>query len=113
MCEKQLKEYEKQGNYEKIIELVDKEILKNPKKVSSLLIKKAIALIQLKKYNRALTTLNVLLKDSNDKYVIYLLINECYVKLDEYEKGYIYLKKALETKPNDEFVLKQLSYCAY
>lgn len=113
MCEKLLKKYEKQGKYEKIIEVIDKEILKNPKKASSLLIKKAIALIQLKKYKQALTTLNVILNDSNDKYVIYLLINECYVKLDEYEKVYEYLKKALETKPNDEFLLKQLSYCAY
>ncbi len=94
MCENLLNEYLKDEKYEEIIVLIDELMLKNPKNASALLTKKAIALMFLKKYEQALTTLKVLLEDSNDEYLILRLIHECYIQLDENKKAEECLKKS-------------------
>ena len=46
-----LDHYEKEKNYGDVIKLIDEMILNNPQDISSLLFRKAKALIELKKYS--------------------------------------------------------------
>ena len=59
MCEKLLEQYEKENKYDELIKLIDEIILKDPEKASKLLFRKANALIEIKKYSQAITTLKV------------------------------------------------------
>ena len=67
MTDELLKKYEEEENYKELIKLIDKLILENSQKTSLLLYKKAKALIGLEKYEQAITTLNVFLKDCDEK----------------------------------------------
>ena len=115
MCEKLLDKFEKDNNYDEVIKLIDKIILKDPKKASKLLFRKANALIEIKKYSQAITTLKAYLKGCSDKEKIrsYILIASCYMNLDNDEKAEEYLLKTLDADPENDIVLKQLSYMAY
>jgi tetratricopeptide (TPR) repeat protein len=115
MCEKLLNQFEKDNNYDEVIKLIDEIILKDPKKASNLLFRKANALIEIKKYSQAITTLKAYLKSCSDKEKIrsYILIASCYMNLDNDEKAEEYLLKTLNADPENDIVLKQLSYMAY
>lgn len=115
MSKKLLEEYEKDKNYDAAIELINKMILENPHDASSLLFRKAEALIELKKYKKAITTLEVYIKDcsAKEKLKSYVLIATCYASLKDDEKTEEYLEKIVELDPENDFVLKQLSYRAY
>ena len=115
MSEKLLDEYEKEKNYGAVIELIDEMILKNPQNASSLLFRKAEALIELKEYKKAISTLEVYIKDcsAKEKLKSYVLIATCYSSLDDDEKTEEYLEKIIELDPENDLVLKQLSYRAY
>lgn len=115
MSKKLLEQYEKDKNYDAAIELIDKMILENPQDTSSLLFRKAEALIELKKYKKAITTLEVYIKDcsAKEKLKSYVLIATCYASLKDDEKTEEYLEKIVELDPENDFVLKQLSYRAY
>lgn len=115
MSKKLLEEYEKDKNYDAAIELIDKMILENPQDAPSLLFRKAEALIELKKYKKAITTLEVYIKDcsAKEKLKSYVLIATCYASLKDDEKTEEYLEKIVELDPENDFVLKQLSYRAY
>ena len=115
MCEKLLDHYEEEKNYEEVIKLIDEIILKNPQKASSLLFRKANALIELKRFNEAITTLNVYVKDcsENEKIKSYIVIATCYMSLENEEKVQEYLLKTLELDPENDMILKQLSYATY
>lgn len=115
MSEKLLDKYEKEKNYDAVIELIDEMILKNPQEASSLLFRKAEALIELKKYKKAISTLEVYIKDcsAKEKLKSYVLIATCYSSLDDDEKTEEYLEKIIELDPENDLVLKQLSYRAY
>ena len=67
MCEKLLEQYEKENKYDELIKLIDEIILKDPKKASKLLFRKANALIEIKKYSQAITTLKAYLKSCSEK----------------------------------------------
>lgn len=69
----------------------------------------------MKKYSQAITTLEVYAKDCSDKEKIksYVTIASCYANLDNSEKADEYLEKALELDPENDLLLKQLSYTAY
>lgn len=115
MSKKLLEEYEKDKNYDAAIELIDKMILENPQDAPSLLFRKAEALIELKKYKKAITTVEVYIKDcsAKEKLKSYVLIATCYASLKDDEKTEEYLEKIVELDPENDFVLKQLSYRAY
>lgn len=115
MSEKLLDHYEEEKNYDEIIRLIDEMILKDPQKASSLLFRKAKALMGLNKYNQAITTLKIYVKDCSTKEKIkaYVLIASCYMNLDNDEKAVEYFEKTLEIDPENEMILKQLSYMAY
>ena len=115
MSEKLLDEYEKEKNYSAVIELIDEMILKNPQDASALLFRKAEALIELKKYKKAISTLEVYIKDcaAKEKLKSDVLIATCYSSLDDDEKTEEYLEKIIELDPENDLVLKQLSYRAY
>ncbi len=115
MCEKLLDHYEEEKNYEEAIKLIDEIILQNPEKASSLLFRKANALIELKKYSQAITTLKVYVKDcsENEKIKAYTVIATCYMHLDNEEKADEYLLKTLELDPENDIILKHLSYGSY
>ncbi|MBR0270473.1 MAG: tetratricopeptide repeat protein [Methanobrevibacter sp.] len=115
MSEKLLDHYEEEKNYDAMIKLIDEMILENPQKASTLLFKKAEALIELEKYKQAITTLKVYLKDCSDGEMLkaYVLIATCYASLEDDEKKVEYLEKVLELDPENDLVLKQLSYHAY
>ena len=115
MCEKLLNQFEKDNNYDEVIKLIDEIILKDPKKASKLLFRKANALIEIKKYSQAITTLKAYLKSCSEKEKIrsYILIASCYMNLDNDEKAEEYLLKTLDADPENDIVLKQLSYMAY
>ena len=115
MSEKLLDEYEKEKNYGAVIELIDEMILKNPQNASSLLFRKAEALIELKEYKKAISTLEVYIKDcsAKEKLKSYVLIATCYSSLNDDEKTEEYLEKIIELDPENDLVLKQLSYRAY
>ena len=115
MCEKLLDQFEKDNNYGEVIKLIDEIILKDPKKASKLLFRKANALIEIKKYSQAITTLKAYLKSCSEKEKIrsYILIASCYMNLDNDEKAEEYLLKTLDADPENDIVLKQLSYMAY
>ena len=115
MSEKLLDKYEKEKNYYAVIELIDEMILENPQDAPSLLFRKAEALIELKKYKKAISTLEVYIKDcsAKEKLKSYVLIVTCYSSLDDDEKTEEYLEKIIELDPENDLVLKQLSYRAY
>lgn len=115
MCEKLLDQFEKDNNYDEVIRLIDEIILKDPEKASKLLFRKANALIGMKKYSQAITTLKVYVKNCSNKEKIksYVLIASCYMNLDNDEKAEEYLIKTLDVDPENDMVLKQLSYMAY
>ncbi|WP_296798741.1 tetratricopeptide repeat protein [uncultured Methanobrevibacter sp.] len=115
MCEKLLDHYEEEKNFEEVIKLIDEIILQNPEKASSLLFRKANALIELKKYSQAITTLKVYVKDcsENEKIKAYTVIATCYMHLDNEEKADEYLLKTLELDPENDIILKHLSYGSY
>lgn len=115
MSEKLLDEYEKEKNYDAVIELIDEMILKNLQNASSLLFRKAEALIELKEYKKSISTLEVYIKDcsAKEKLKSYVLIATCYSSLDDDEKTEEYLEKIIELDPENDLVLKQLSYRAY
>ena len=115
MTDELLKKYEEEENYKELIKLIDKLILENSQKTSLLLYKKAKALIGLEKYEQAITTLNVFLKDCDekDKFKAYITLSQCYSWLDDDENTVDALENALEYEPENELVLKQLSYITY
>lgn len=115
MCEKLLDQLEKDNKYDEVIKVIDQIMLKNHEKASKLLLRKANALIETKKYSQAITTLKVYSKNcsENEKVKSYLLIASCYMNLDNDEKAEKYLLKTLEIDPENDIVLKQLSYMAY
>ena len=115
MSEKLLNQYEEDKNYDAMIKLIDEMILKNPQQASSLLFRKAEALIKLEKYKQAITTLKVYLNDCSVENMLksYVLIASCYASLDDDEKTVEYLEKVLELDPENDLILKQLSYYAY
>ena len=115
MCEKLLDQFEKDNNYDEVIKLIDEIILKDPEKASKLLFRKANALIEIKKYSQAITTLKVYVKNCSNKEKIksYVLIASCYMGLDNDKKAEEYLIKTLDVDPENDMVLKQLSYMAY
>ena len=115
MCEKLLDQLEKDNKYDEVIKVIDQIMLKNHEKASKLLFRKANALIETKKYSQAITTLKVYSKNcsENEKVKSYLLIASCYMNLDNDEKAEKYLLKTLEIDPENDIVLKQLSYMAY
>ena len=115
MCEKLLDHYEKEKNYDEIIRLIDEIILENPEKATSLLFRKANALIELEKYSQAITTLNVYVKDctKDEKIKAYTVIATCYMYLENEEKAEEYLLKTLELDPKNDIILKHLSYTSY
>ena len=115
MTEKLIGRYEEEKNYEEVIKIIDEIILKDPEKASSLLFKKANALIELKKYSQAITTLKIYVKDCSKKEKIksYVTIASCYANLENEEKADEYLEMALELDPENDLLLKQLSYTAY
>ena len=115
MCEKLLDHYEEEKNFEEVIKLIDEIILQNPEKASSLLFRKANALIELKKYSQAITTLKVYVKDcsKNEKIKAYTVIATCYMHLNNEEKADEYLLKTLELDPENDIILKHLSDGSY
>ena len=115
MCEKLLDQFEKDNKYDEVIRLIDEIILKDPEKASKLLFRKANALVNIKKYSQAITTLEVYVKSCSNKEKIksYVLIASCYMNLDNDEKAEEYLIKTLDVDPENDMVLKQLSYMAY
>lgn len=115
MSEKLLNQYEEEKNYDEVIKLIDEMILKDPQKASSLLLRKAEALVSLKKYNQAITTLEIFVEDCSkkDKIKAYILTASCYMHMDDDEKAVEYFEKTLEIDPENEMILKQLSYMAY
>ena len=115
MCEKLLDQFEKDNKYDEVIRLIDEIILKDPEKASKLLFRKANALVNIKKYSQAITTLEVYVKNCSNKEKIksYVLIASCYLNLDNDEKAEEYLIKTLDVDPENDMVLKQLSYMAY
>ena len=115
MTDELLKKYEEEENYKELIKLIDKLILENSQKTSLLLYKKAEALIGLEKYEQAITTLKVFLKgcDEKDKFKGYITLSQCYSWLDDDENTVDALENALEYEPENELVLKQLSYITY
>ena len=115
MCEKLLDQFEKDNKYDEVIRLIDEIILKDPEKASKLLFRKANALVKIKKYSQAITTLEVYVKSCSNKEKIksYVLIASCYMNLDNDEKAEEYLIKTLDVDPENDMVLKQLSYMAY
>ncbi|WP_407381908.1 tetratricopeptide repeat protein [Methanobrevibacter sp.] len=115
MSEKLLDHYEEEKNYDAMIKLIDEMILENPQQSSSLLFRKAKALIELKEYEQAIKTLKVYIKDCPDDEMLkaYVLIATSYASLEDDEKTVFYLEKILELDPENDLVLKQLSYHAY
>lgn len=115
MCEKLLDHYEEEKNFEEVIKLIDEIILQNPEKASSLLFRKVNALIELKKYSQAITTLKVYVKDcsKNEKIKAYTVIATCYMHLNNEKKADEYLLKTLELDPENDIILKHLSYGSY
>ncbi len=115
MCEKLLDQFEKDNKYDEVIRLIDEIILKDPEKASKLLFRKANALVKIKKYSKAITTLEVYVKNCSNKEKIksYVLIASCYMNMDNDEKAEEYLIKTLDVDPENDMVLKQLSYMAY
>ncbi len=106
---------EKEKNYDEILRLIDEISLKNPEEAHSLLFKKANAYIGLEKFEEAIKTLDVYVKDcsDSDKIKSYILIATCYTALGDMKRTDEYLEKALELDPDNEMLLKQLSYGAY
>ena len=106
---------EKERKYDEMIRLIDEEIIKDPENAHSLLFRKANAYIALEKMTPAINILNVYVKDcsNEDKIKAYILIATCYTYLNEHKKTDEYLEKALELDPDNELILKQLSYGAY
>ena len=115
MSEKLLDHYEEEKNYEEVIRLIDEMILNDPEKASSLLFRKAEALAALKKCDHAITTLKVYVKDCSKKEKIksYVLIASCYLNIDNDEKAEEYLEKIIDIDPENDIILKQLSYMSY
>ena len=115
MSEKLLDHYEEENNYEEVIRLIDEMILNDPEKASSLLFRKAEALAALKKCDQAITTLKVYVKDCSKKEKIksYILIASCYMNIENDKKAEEYLVKILDIDPENDIILKQLSYMAY
>lgn len=115
MSEKLLDHYEEEKNFEEVIKLIDEIILQNPEKASSLLFRKAEALVALEKCDQAITTLKVYVKDCSEKEKIksYILIASCYMNIDNDKKAEKYLVKILDIDPENDIILKQLSYMAY
>ena len=110
-----LDHYEEEKNYEEVIRLIDEMILNDPEKASSLLFRKAEALAALKKCDQAITTLKVYVKDCSKKEKIksYVLIASCYLNIDNDEKAEEYLEKIIDIDPENDIILKQLSYMSY
>lgn len=102
-------------NYDAAIKLIDEMILKNHQEASSLLFRKAEALIELKEYKKAITTLEIYVRDCSikEKLKSYVLIATCYASLNDEKKTEEYLEKVIELDPENDLVLKQLSYRAY
>ena len=115
MSENLLDHYEEEKNYEEVIRLIDEMILNDPEKASSLLFRKAEALAALKKCDQAITTLKVYVKDCSKKEKIksYVLIASCYLNIDNDEKAEEYLEKIIDIDPENDIILKQLSYMSY
>lgn len=115
MSEKLIDHYEEEKNYEEVIRLIDEMILNDPEKASSLLFRKAEALVSLEKCDQAITTLKVYVKDCSKKEKIksYILIASCYMNIDNDKKAEEYLVKILDIDPENDIILKQLSYMAY
>lgn len=115
MSEKLIEHFEKEKNYDEVIKIIDELILEDPEKASPLLFRKAEALVGLEKYQQAITTLKVYTKDCPNKEKIksYVLIASSYMNLDNDEKAEEYLVKILEIDPENDIILKQLSYMAY
>ena len=115
MSEKLIDHYEEEKNYEEVIRLIDEMILNDPEKASSLLFRKAEALVALEKCDQAITTLKVYVKDCSEKEKIksYILIASCYMNIDNDKKAEEYLVKILDIDPENDIILKQLSYMAY
>ncbi len=115
MSEKLIEHFEKEKNYDEVIKIIDELILEDPEKASSLLLRKAESLVGLEKYQQAITKLKVYAKDCKKKKKIksYVLIASCYMNLDNDEKAEEYLVKILEIDPENDIILKQLSYMAY
>ena len=115
MSEKLLDHYEEEKNYEEVIRLIDEMILNDPEKASSLLFRKAEALVALEKCDQAITTLKVYVKDCSKKEKIksYVLIASCYLNIDNDEKAEEYLEKIIDIDPENDIILKQLSYMSY
>jgi len=115
MSEKLIEHFEKEKNYDEVIKIIDELILEDPEKASPLLFRKAEALVGLEKYQQAITTLKVYAKDCPNKEKIksYVLIASSYMNLDNDEKAEEYLVKILEIDPENDIILKQLSYMAY
>ena len=89
MSEKLIEHFEKEKNYDEVIKIIDELILEDPEKASSLLFRKAEALVGLEKYQQAITTLKVYAKDCPNKEKIksYVLIASCYMGLDNDKKA--------------------------
>ena len=115
MTDELIKKYEEEENYNELIKLIDKLILENSQKTSLLLYKKAEALMELEKFEQAVTTLKVFLKDCDekDKFKAYISLSQCYTELEDEEKVEESLEHALECEPENELLLKQLSYITY
>ena len=115
MSENLLDHYEEEKNYEEVIRLIDEMILNDPEKASSLLFRKAEALVALEKCDQAITTLKVYVKDCSKKEKIksYVLIASCYLNIDNDEKAEEYLEKIIDIDPENDIILKQLSYMSY
>lgn len=115
MSEKLIDHYEEEKNYEEVIRLIDEMILNDPEKASSLLFRKAEALVALEKCDQAITTLKVYVKDCSKKEKIksYVLIASCYLNIDNDEKAEEYLEKIIDIDPENDIILKQLSYMSY
>ena len=111
MSEKLIEHFEKEKNYDEVIKIIDELILEDPEKASSLLFRKAEALVGLEKYQQAITTLKVYAKDcpNNEKIKSYVLIASCYMNLDNDEKAEEYLVKILEIDPENDIILRQFA----
>ena len=57
MSEKLIEHFEKEKNYDEVIKIIDELILEDPEKASSLLFRKAEALVGLEKYRQAIQLL--------------------------------------------------------
>ena len=115
MREELVDHYIDEKDFEEVIRLIDEIILNRPERASSLLFRKAEALVALKKCDQAITTLKVYVKDCSEEEKIksYVLIASCYMHIDNDAKAEEYLEKILEIEPENDIIIKQLSYLAY